>query len=326
MNKIQYLNSLTEAFDKEVVDAAIDLSSHYSPKEIVPRLKAKFGKSPAESTIRDWVKKRPVPKERNEPSEFSFPRDLGKLTPVQTQSIVDDWAKEPLKALRKRQRLVHLQIKRGVEMGREAVDPAVKNNLLAGLANLYVMDRLLIHAIDKKEFSKRTPVPEKSMTKDAFVNAYKEELVARYSWASDTEKLDRFMLSVKRTLEGGLFWNKDGDAVNAAWRRIGGKGVPTYKALQALEGSTDLVRKEKEASEKTEPSAELKKVLSDMTKAFDEDNLQAFRQAVNSKGVTRQILVQFSKDNKCADFPTKKAMIKNLEKIIEDSIKRKVRR
>lgn len=55
MNKIQYLNNLAEAFDKEVVDMAIDLSRHYSPKEIVPRLKAKFGKSPAESTIKGWV-------------------------------------------------------------------------------------------------------------------------------------------------------------------------------------------------------------------------------------------------------------------------------
>ena len=74
------------------------------------------------------------------------------------------------------------------------------------------------------------------MTKTKFLTLYRAELVARYSWASDTAKLDRFMQSVSDTIHGSVnTWNNDGEAVISAWKQIGGKGKPTYKALRALE-------------------------------------------------------------------------------------------
>lgn len=72
------------------------------------------------------------------------------------------------------------------------------------------------------------------MTKQEFLNAYKADLVKRYTWASDTAKLDKFMASCVATLNGALSWNHDGEAVTAAWRAIGGKGKPSLKALRAL--------------------------------------------------------------------------------------------
>lgn len=75
------------------------------------------------------------------------------------------------------------------------------------------------------------------MTKQAFLDAYRAELLARYPWAQDEAKLGRFMSSVYATLRGSInHWNNDGEAVVAAWRKIGGKGKPTYKALRALGG------------------------------------------------------------------------------------------
>lgn len=73
------------------------------------------------------------------------------------------------------------------------------------------------------------------MTKDAFVSEYRAALLANYAWAQDAEKLERFLATVRRTLDTGVaHWNKDGEAVVRAWRAIGGKGKPTYKALYAL--------------------------------------------------------------------------------------------
>jgi hypothetical protein len=43
------------------------------------------------------------------------------------------------------------------------------------------------------------------------------------------------MGGVRDTITGvGNNWCKDGDAADAAWKAIGGKGKPTYKALRAL--------------------------------------------------------------------------------------------
>lgn len=74
------------------------------------------------------------------------------------------------------------------------------------------------------------------MTKTQFLNLYRGELVARYPWAQDAAKLARFMASVESSIAGqGKTWNHDGEAVTAAWRAMGGKGKPTFKALCALE-------------------------------------------------------------------------------------------
>lgn len=73
------------------------------------------------------------------------------------------------------------------------------------------------------------------MTKTAFLAAMRAECIARYPWAADTAKLDRFMESVQFTIESKVWsWNHDGAACVAAWAAIGGKGKPTMKALRAL--------------------------------------------------------------------------------------------
>ena len=76
------------------------------------------------------------------------------------------------------------------------------------------------------------------MTKQQFLDTYRAEIIARYSWAADTAKLERFMDSVRATIatqEGFAHWNHQGDAVDAAWKAIGGKEKhPTLKALRAL--------------------------------------------------------------------------------------------
>jgi hypothetical protein len=56
------------------------------------------------------------------------------------------------------------------------------------------------------------------------------------AWALDEKKLDNFMESVERTINSQTrcTWNVYGDAATAAWKFIGGKGKPTYKALRAL--------------------------------------------------------------------------------------------
>ena len=73
------------------------------------------------------------------------------------------------------------------------------------------------------------------MTQQAFIDAYRVNLIQMYAWAQDAAKLDRFLKSCRDTLAGTTnSWSHDGDAVNAAWKSIGGKGRPTLKALRAL--------------------------------------------------------------------------------------------
>lgn len=72
------------------------------------------------------------------------------------------------------------------------------------------------------------------MTKFSFMVAYRAELIATYPWARVNDKLDRFMDIVIDALYGGNYWNFKGDAVDAAWKSIGGKGNPTLKDLRAL--------------------------------------------------------------------------------------------
>jgi hypothetical protein len=74
------------------------------------------------------------------------------------------------------------------------------------------------------------------MTKTKFMAALRAELINRYEWTKTPGKLGSFMESVKETIAGGMgnIWNKDGEASEAAWKAIGGKGKPTYKALRAL--------------------------------------------------------------------------------------------
>jgi len=72
-----------------------------------------------------------------------------------------------------------------------------------------------------------------TMAKQDFLAAYEAEL-GRYPWSSDKTKLGRFLAGVRETLEGASTWAHEGEAVTAAWQKIGGKGKPTLKALRAL--------------------------------------------------------------------------------------------
>jgi hypothetical protein len=71
------------------------------------------------------------------------------------------------------------------------------------------------------------------MTKSSFLRAYREKLSA-LPWASNPEKLEKFLASCRATIDGASTWNHDGESCVAAWREIGGKGKPTLKALRAL--------------------------------------------------------------------------------------------
>jgi hypothetical protein len=59
------------------------------------------------------------------------------------------------------------------------------------------------------------------MTKTAFIAAYRAALLNGYPWAQDTARLDRFMASVKATLDGGNTFNREGEAFRTACHAIG---------------------------------------------------------------------------------------------------------
>ena len=73
------------------------------------------------------------------------------------------------------------------------------------------------------------------LSKQNFYAAYRVALLNTYAWADEPAKMERFMSSVKATLDGApATWNHDGEAVKTAWNAIGGKARPTLKALRAL--------------------------------------------------------------------------------------------
>jgi hypothetical protein len=72
-------------------------------------------------------------------------------------------------------------------------------------------------------------------TKAAFKRELRARLLATYEWAKDSAKLDRFMAGVDETINTDK--NKvslDSPMCMQAWRAIGMKGKPTYKAVRAL--------------------------------------------------------------------------------------------
>lgn len=73
------------------------------------------------------------------------------------------------------------------------------------------------------------------MTKAKFYETYRANLIQQRPWAQDAAKLARYMDGVKGTIETSRStWNCSGDALQAAWKAIGGKGKVTLKALRAL--------------------------------------------------------------------------------------------
>ena len=71
------------------------------------------------------------------------------------------------------------------------------------------------------------------MTKSSFLSEYRKAVYA-LPWASNPDKLERFMESCRATINGASTWQYDGELSVKAWRAIGGKGKPTLKALRAL--------------------------------------------------------------------------------------------
>lgn len=73
------------------------------------------------------------------------------------------------------------------------------------------------------------------MTKSKFLENYKSELIKRYPWASDSNKLDKFISSVELTLNGASSWDCNGEAVESAWKSLNvGKGKVSLKKLREL--------------------------------------------------------------------------------------------
>lgn len=72
-----------------------------------------------------------------------------------------------------------------------------------------------------------------TLTKTAMRAAWLTEL-QQFPWFADPVKRENFSASIDRTLAGGQTCMIDGPACIAAWKSLGGKGKPTYKALHAL--------------------------------------------------------------------------------------------
>lgn len=74
------------------------------------------------------------------------------------------------------------------------------------------------------------------MTKHQYITTYEALLVARYPWARDAKKLERYMNEARGFILGtGGRWTPAGqDVAQEAWRQLGCTGHITNKALLAL--------------------------------------------------------------------------------------------
>lgn len=72
-------------------------------------------------------------------------------------------------------------------------------------------------------------------TKAQFLAAYRKRLEHSTAWGEDTAMMDRFMLSVQKSITTeATTWACSGEHLKAVWKELGCKGKPTYKALRAL--------------------------------------------------------------------------------------------
>jgi len=81
------------------------------------------------------------------------------------------------------------------------------------------------------------PAPARFKTKAEFLRVYRELLQAEpeYHWARDSTRLERFMTSVRVTIETqASTWNLDSAVARRAWKAIGGTSPLTYKKLRSL--------------------------------------------------------------------------------------------
>lgn len=68
------------------------------------------------------------------------------------------------------------------------------------------------------------------MSKKVFMDTLKAE-VSKYAWARDERKLEMFMQQAASDIRSVSL---TGPAMLAAFRAAGGKGKPTYKAVDAI--------------------------------------------------------------------------------------------
>ncbi|QSY98536.1 hypothetical protein J2J97_32030 (plasmid) [Rhizobium bangladeshense] len=71
--------------------------------------------------------------------------------------------------------------------------------------------------------------------KEEFIDAVRPKIVAKYDWAKDAGRLERFLTAIRVTIETDSNQvDVGGASLVEAYREIGGKGKLTYKALRAL--------------------------------------------------------------------------------------------
>ena len=58
--------------------------------------------------------------------------------------------------------------------------------------------------------------------------------LSKYPWAVDKDRLDRTMILAEGTMNGDRKCLIDSAYWLAAWKAVGGKGKPTYKAIHAM--------------------------------------------------------------------------------------------
>ena len=74
-----------------------------------------------------------------------------------------------------------------------------------------------------------------SNTKQRFCDIIEREL-KKHPWAQGADRLERAMVSVKKTINGSRTCALS-ESWALAWKEIGMKGKPTYKGIHALPGT-----------------------------------------------------------------------------------------
>ena len=70
---------------------------------------------------------------------------------------------------------------------------------------------------------------------ERYIAIYIDEVQKRYPWAQDESKLAKARAHITQAIAAKRNeWQIDGEAGVAAFRALGGKGKPTFKAIFAL--------------------------------------------------------------------------------------------
>ena len=70
---------------------------------------------------------------------------------------------------------------------------------------------------------------------ERYIAIYIDEVSRLYPWAQDEAKLAKARNTIAQAIaDKRNEWQIDGQAGLAAWRALGGKGKPTFKAIHSL--------------------------------------------------------------------------------------------